>query len=424
MPLRILMVSDSYPPLIGGATRDTQLLSKELVRRGYTVDVATVGQPGLPERDDDDGVHVHRIDGLSSHFSSDPYRRHHPPLPDPTTVLAFRRLIRQARPDLVHSYGWLTYSCAAALPRSGTPLLVSIRDYGNVCAIRTLMQQQSDGEHACSGPVVGKCLACAQHYYHSPFKTMASVGGVYGGAELLRRKVWGLHYCSSYVRDVTRRHLLSGHTFERPLLERVISSFRSDVADGEPDEKLLAHLPAEPFILFVGALRLVKGIEPLLAAYQRLSSPPPLVLLGQPTVDTPQRFPPGVIVVPGASHATVMATWERALFGVAPSILPEPFGNVVHEGMSKGKTMIGTAPSGMTDMIVDGATGLLTPRGDVVALTRAMQQLIDDAPLRERLGRAAQTRAALFTTDVVMPHFERLYHDLVAKDNVAIGLAQ
>jgi glycosyltransferase involved in cell wall biosynthesis len=149
-----------------------------------------------------------------------------------------------------------------------------------------------------------------------------------------------------------------------------------------------------------------------MAAYQRLTAPPPLVLMGPVTTDTPTEYPPGVTVLHSVPHATVMAAWERALFGVAPSILPEPFGNVVHEAMSKGKAMIGTAPSGMTDMIADGKTGLLVPPGDVGTLARAMQRLIDDGALRERLGRAARERAQLFTADAVMPRFEELYQEL------------
>jgi len=411
--MRVLMVTDSYPPLIGGATRDTQLLSRELVKRGYAVDVATVAQPGLATEEGDAGVRVHRIEGLLARFSADPHRRHHPPIPDPSTVWQFRRLIRDVRPDIAHAYGWIAYSCVAALLPTKIPLLISIRDYSTICAIRTLVQQRPDGERICSGPALGKCLACASRYYDGAARTVASVGGVFSGQALLRQRVQGFHYCSAYMQGVTRRHLLAGHTFSRPLVERVIPGFGDDAGDGAPDEGVLAQLPVEPYILFVGALRPIKGLAPLLEAYGRLESPPPLVLLGPRTPETPASFPAGITVVPGASHATVMAAWERALFGVAPSLLPEPFGNVVHEGMSRGRAMIGTAPSGMSDMIADGETGLLVAPGDAVALERAMRRLVGDAGLRERLGAAARERARLFTAAAVMPHFEDLYRQLV-----------
>jgi glycosyltransferase involved in cell wall biosynthesis len=104
-----------------------------------------------------------------------------------------------------------------------------------------------------------------------------------------------------------------------------------------------------------------------------------------------------------------MAAWERSLFGVAPSILPEPLGNVVHEAMSKGKAVIGSIAGGMSDMIVEGETGLLTPPGDVDMLAAAMRRLIDDGPLRERMGRAGRARARQFTSEAVMPRFEALF---------------
>jgi glycosyltransferase involved in cell wall biosynthesis len=40
----------------------------------------------------------------------------------------------------------------------------------------------------------------------------------------------------------------------------------------------------------------------------------------------------------------------------------------------------------------DGETGLLVPPGDASALAGALNRLLGDAPLRERLGRAGRAR--------------------------------
>jgi len=161
----------------------------------------------------------------------------------------------------------------------------------------------------------------------------------------------------------------------------------------------------------------VKGINQLLEAYARLASPPPLVLIGTFEFDSPREFPPGVIVLENLPHHAVMAAWERCLFGVIPSLWPEPLGSVVYEGMSRGKAVIGTAPGGHTDMIVHGETGLLVPSGDVDALTQAMTELIDQAELRERLGNAARERARLFTASVAVPQFERFYQYVIDRSS-------
>ncbi len=72
-------------------------------------------------------------------------------------------------------------------------------------------------------------------------------------------------------------------------------------------------------------------------------------------------------------------------------------------------------------MIVDGETGLLVPAGDVAALADAMQRLLADPDLRERLGEAARRRAELFTADRAIPRLERLYEELAATRRTASG---
>jgi glycosyltransferase involved in cell wall biosynthesis len=168
-------------------------------------------------------------------------------------------------------------------------------------------------------------------------------------------------------------------------------------------------------MLFVGALRLVKGLKPLLAAYERLEAPPPLVLIGTVEADTPRAFPPGAVVLEKFPHAAVMAAWDRCLFGVLPSLWPEPLGSVVYEGMSRGKAVIGTTPGGHTDMIVEGESGYLVPAGDVPALAAAMRRLLAQPELREKFGRAGRARARLFTAEVAVPHFEQVYRRLVTE---------
>jgi glycosyltransferase involved in cell wall biosynthesis len=404
--LKILMLSDFYPPDIGGAQRQTQLLSHELARRGHSLAVGTVWQTGLAEQEDDGGVPVHRLKSLATRapwLFRDPRRRQHPPFPDPAIVLGLRRLIGRQRPDVVHSYGWISYSAAVALLGKPTPLVISARTYGYTCAITSMLHNG----HTCSGPAPLKCLDCAARFHHGP-KGAVAVAGVYSGKLLLGRKVAGVHSISTFVQSTVRRDLLGG----RGAVEALIPSFRESLAEPAPTPEFLRQLPAEPFILFVGALTPHKGLNVLLQAYRQLEAPPPLVLIGTRRSDTPAELPPGVVVLRDAPHQDVMAAWARCLFGVSPSLWPEPFGSVIHEAMSQGKAMIGTRPGGHTDMIADGESGLLVPSGDTGALAGAMARLIAEPALRERLGRAARLRASIYTADVMVPRFEALYQQV------------
>ena len=237
------------------------------------------------------------------------------------------------------------------------------------------------------------------------------------GRSLLKHKVRGVHSISAYVQAIMRRDFLHD---QRPnvIVEAIIPSFREDDADQHSNadaqtQSYLDRLPTEKFILYVGALRRVKGVSQLLTAYARLASPPPLVLIGTIESDSPREFPPGVIVLENVPHRAVMAAWERSLFGVIPSLWPEPLGSVVYEGMSRGKAVIGTTPGGHTDMIIPGETGLLVPAGDIDALTQAMTDLIDKTELRDSLGMAAKERSRLFTASVAVPQFERFYQQVI-----------
>ena len=412
--MRILLATDHFPPFIGGAHRQAQLIARAMAERGHEVTVATPWHGGTPLVEADGGVTVRRVRQLRTAFSfmvRDGRQRHQPPFPDPVSVLSLRRLISGFEPDVIHAYGWLAFSVAAALGRKRIPLLISARDYGYFCATRTLLRKGAP----CSGPAPIKCLACAGEYYGRPKGWSAAVG-VAISKPLLKRRMTGLHSVSSYVHDVTVEYLLREDG--NPLVEVTIPSFQTAVPlapiEAGPElQPWLERLPPEPFILYVGAFRKVKGLETLFEAYERLPKQPPLVLIGTHERDSPTDFPAGATILADAPHEVVMAAWDRAMFGVMPSLWPEPFGATVAEGMSRGRPVIGTQLGGHTDML-DETTGVLIPQGDAAALAAAMEQLVADPRRREAYGRAAAERAHNFTAPNVLPQFERAYEALLA----------
>jgi glycosyltransferase involved in cell wall biosynthesis len=342
-------------------------------------------------------------------LSADPHRYTPPPFPDPELVYRLRRLIRRFRPEIVHSYGWLSYSAAVAMLDSSIPVLLSTRDYGYVCPVRTLIRQGANRGELCSGPAFSKCLECAGAFYGQP-KATAAVVGVLGGRPVLRRWMRGLHSPSRFAQKMMHQHLV---TLGNGTPDVVIPDFHDAGPSGPPDEGVLSQLPQERFILFVGSFSRIKGDQLLIEAYSRLESPPPLVMIGRRAPEPLPAFPDGVTPLFDVSHETVMAVWDRALFGVFPSVVPETLGNVVHEAMSRGRTVIGTRPGGHEDIIDDGVSGLLVAAGDADALTAALRLLLDDPDLRGRMEAAAVVRAQAFTAEAVMSAMQETYYRTV-----------
>ena len=69
---------------------------------------------------------------------------------------------------------------------------------------------------------------------------------------------------------------------------------------------------------------------------------------------------------------------------VHASLIPEPFGQVVIEGMASGLPVVAPRAGGPAEVIEDGVTGILYPMGDVGALAGALRELAGKPALRSR----------------------------------------
>jgi glycosyltransferase involved in cell wall biosynthesis len=73
--------------------------------------------------------------------------------------------------------------------------------------------------------------------------------------------------------------------------------------------------------------------------------------------------------------------------------MEETFGTVTLEAMASGLPVIGTNSGGTPELLEFGKLGLLVPPRDEQELALALEVLISDNPLREKLGKDAQKRA-------------------------------
>ncbi len=98
---------------------------------------------------------------------------------------------------------------------------------------------------------------------------------------------------------------------------------------------------------------------------------------------------------------------------VHASLRPEPFSQVIVEGMAKGLPVVASQSVGAIELINDGMDGLLCPPSDVDAIAERLQVLAADPLFRRRLGDAARRRANAFRPEVVAAQITRTYRQVV-----------
>jgi glycosyltransferase involved in cell wall biosynthesis len=62
--------------------------------------------------------------------------------------------------------------------------------------------------------------------------------------------------------------------------------------------------------------------------------------------------------------------------------------NAIIEAMATGLPVVATDVGAVVDLVSDGVNGILIPPRNIDRLARALRELLMDAPLRERMGRA------------------------------------
>jgi glycosyltransferase involved in cell wall biosynthesis len=414
--MRIMMLTQFYPPLIGGEERFTYNLSRLLAARGHDVSVVTIMQDGLSAYEEKDGVRIHRINGLVQRIPwlySDSQRRAATPFPDPGLMSELHRIVRNEKPQIVHAHNWIVHSFAPLKAISGAKLVLTLHDYGLVCAKKKLLYK----DEVCDEPALNKCVSCSIAHYGAA-KGIPTLFSNWLMTGLEHRLVDMFVPVSNAVAQ--GNGLVGTH-----LPVQVIPNFVPDTIGevGEVDPQLLDQLPKQPFLLFVGAFGRYKGVDVLIEAYKRLDNPPPLVLIGYETSEYPirtQNIGEGVTILTNWNHAAVMAAWTRCMIGFAPSVWNEPCATVPMEAMAVGKPVIATRIGGLTDIVGDGETGILVPPGNADALADAMRRLIADPALRQQMGNAGRVRVRRFQESTVVPQYEALYTQLVEQRSVPV----
>jgi len=419
-PLRVLLVTDAFPPVSGGSGWSTYELARGLRARGDTV-VILRPRPGTPRgrrvvAGAYDGFDVHELGGWA------------PPVPFvrnyvKNEVLATRLapvvadLARAERIDVVHGQHLLsTPGAIGGARRAGIPVVATIRDYWPVCYWSDLIHDRASSTlcPACSAGMMTRCVrAHAGPAWPATLPFIPYMrANLAWKADTLAKADAIVAVSTTMARDLVTR--------APGLAERRVEVIPNPVDLATLERARRSEPPsavARPYAIYVGKLAPNKGVAHLIPAAVAAKLPWPLVVVG----DGPDRA--ALEAQARASGLDVRFTgWlarEDTLAWVAhaaalvfPSHGPESLSRVLLEAGGLGVPVAAMDTGGTRDVVVHGQTGLLstTPAG----LAEDLAALVADAALRERLGAGARAHVeARFSAAAVVDRVAALYASLL-----------
>jgi glycosyltransferase involved in cell wall biosynthesis len=297
-----------------------------------------------------------------------------------------RRLCRAERVRVIHAHDFYANLAAVALGRSlGVPVVVSRRDLAHWL-----------------GPVQRRALTVACRLADRVLCNASEVAALARAEGVPGDRISVIH--NGIDVDAFDREAAAGHSARRPAERPVIAMVgsmnlpdkgHSDLLDAADRLRQRGRLLSW-WLVSDGALR------PMLEAHSRA--------LG---VDDSVRFL--------GRRADIPALLASVDLVVHPS-WAEGFPNIVLEAMCAGRPVIATRVGGASELIVDGATGVLVTPRHPGELADAVEWLLVDRNRAEQMGRLARRRVeGRFTLRRTAAATEALYLSLLAG---ARGLAQ
>ena len=385
-PLRIALVTETYPPEVNGVAMTLGRQVGDLLARGHQVQLIRPRQNAGDRATRNEqleeilriGVPIPRYAGLKLG------------LPAKTALV---RLWNVRRPDLVHiaTEGPLGWSALAAAHKLRLP--VSTDFHTNF---------HSYSKHYGAGWLRRPILAYLRKFHNKA--------------------------CVTLVPTESMRRELQAHGYRN--LEVV--SRGVDTALFSPDrrdEALRASWNAGPrtrVVLYVGRIAPEKNLSLLFTAYAAMRAANPdtrLVLVG----DGPERaalqvqYPEAVFcgMRTGEELARHYASGDLFLF---PS-LTETFGNVTTEAMASGLAVVAYDYAAAETLIRHRENGMLAQCNDFSAFITAATELVLDGELLERIRQNSRQTALSISWENVHDRFERILHSIIDKED-ACGEAE
>lgn len=369
--MKILLFTNSLGG--GGTERVAATLANFWVRQGAEVTIVTINP-----QSEDFYVLDPAIGRISLNLSTESGNVLNAVLHNMRRVAALRRALRQIRPTV-------------ALSMMSTPnvlLALASRGIPNLCTI---------GSEHCYPP-------------HAPL-------GLWWG--VLRRRMYGrlsaVVALTNEGAQWIRTHSTARHVSVIP------NAVVWPLPNNPPKIRANALCPPERKVLLaVGRLDIVKNYGVLIRAFAALADRYgdwDLVILGEgperPRLELAIREAnlTGRIFIPGIA-GNVREWYARADLYVMTS-LSEGFPNALAEALSHGIPAVSfDCDTGPRDIIRHGIDGLLVPAQDCAALIAALDRVIGDSDLRQRLGARAHEARERFSIEKIAGLWTELFSEL------------
>jgi glycosyltransferase involved in cell wall biosynthesis len=321
---------------------------------------------------------------------------------EPGRVREYRRTLREVRPDAVLVFYDFDCSWVVAARKEGVPVLPCIQIYWATCPVGT---HYIEGVGTCEGPSLGKCLRHMARAPASPNLGLPVPGLPAPLGLALYSKLWTRPSVLS-----TADALIANSEFTRGVLEH---------AGYRRVRRIHNSVDAELFREgeWTGGDKVV--LYPVARSLQERKGYPHFVHLAKnvraemPGVRFQVLNHVGDELLEGSPYLTreqLAARLREVYLAVLPGLWDEPFGLVTVEAMAAGRPVVAYEGGAMSEIIENGISGVIVPRGDVDALTRAVLDLLHDKGKARRMGRAARVRVEAHFT---YPQMARQYLDLI-----------
>jgi len=384
--VKVLLVSEVYPPRAGGAGWSTRALALGLREAGHRVAVVTTS----PGPVDADGLDVRRLTARG---------RKRLALPR-----AFAAHVAGEDDAVLHAQHSLSALGCLAGERPAR-VAVTVRDHWPVCFWSTRISQGA----LCPGCGTLPMTRCVKGRVPGP----APWGAIpYMKADLAeKRAALGRAGATLAVSQAIAAELAGAGIPRVEVLPNVVDAVETRaIAAAAPGFPL-----PERFLLFVGKLEENKGARLLVPAVAAAGTGLPLVVLGEGSLAHALKFDAtaaGVsLILRGWAHREdVLRAMGRATAIVFPSLWPEPLSRVLLEAIALGAPVAAMDTGGTREILEDGRSGLVVP--DAAGLSAAVGRLAGDAGLRRRLAEGARARAEAFSPAALVPRYEAVYRRL------------